>query len=217
MTENNAERQTGEKRGRGRPRTARADDRRAIIIDCAYKAFLELGYAGTTTDLVAARAKVSKREIYGLFSSKTVMFGEIILARRHLILDLPRPGDEDIPILDALCRIFRIDIDEDEQKERDALLHLVVRESLHFPELNDYLYDNEIIRSRENLMDWLSAEAAKGRIVVEDAATCAGMLMDIVFGALLPRRRRHGQSDGEFRRRHIRRCFEIFVRGVSPP
>ncbi len=154
--------------------------------------FIEKGFARTTTADVASRASISKRDLYGLFADKTELFLEAVQSRRHLIVDLPRPSDESLPPREALRAIFRLDLEDREADERDALLNLIARESLLLPELNRLLYDSGIISSRELLMDWLVDRMETGALPSCDPAMLAGLLMDVVFGALLPRR--HGKT-----------------------
>jgi AcrR family transcriptional regulator len=200
---------------RGRPRATGDAERRQIILRAAHEAFVEFGFAGTTTAIVAAKAKVSKRTIYESFADKTALFAAVIREHQHLILDLPRPPDEDLPLLDTMIQLFRLDIDEDAERSREAILNLMTKESVLFPELSDYLYETEAIRSREALIEWLQLEATRGRITVEDPFVYAGMLMDIVFGALLPRRRLQNAPDRALRREHIKKRLAIFLRGID--
>ncbi|MBO9187044.1 TetR/AcrR family transcriptional regulator [Rhizobium sp. K1/93] len=205
----------GPPRGRrGRPRVFSENERRKAILGAAQEAFVELGFSRTTTQVVAAKAKVSKRSIYEVFTDKTAMFAEVIRNEGAIFLDLPRPSREQLPLLDTLVRIFRLDIDEAAELRREALLHLIMRESLQFPELSDYLYDNGIIRAREDLIEWLRSQNEADRLTIEDPAVCSGMLMDIVFGALLPRRRLKAAADRELRKLHIKKRLEIFLNGV---
>ncbi|MFT4075723.1 MAG: TetR/AcrR family transcriptional regulator [Asticcacaulis sp.] len=201
--------------GRGRPRLHDDETRRAMIIRGAHEAFVEHGFLNTTTAMVATAAKVSKRSIYEVFDNKTELFAAVIREYRRLILDLPRPEGEDLPVLETLFLIFRLDIDEAAQKEREAILNLLVRESVLMPDLSDYLYEHNILRSREDLIEWLNEEARRGRMTIEDPLVCAGMLMDIVFGALLPRRRIHQAAERAQRLEHIKQRLEIFVRGIG--
>lgn len=201
---------------RGRPRLVDEHQRRAAIVKAAHEAFVELGFARTTTAIVAARAKVSKRSLYELFEDKTELFAAVVRENRRLILDLPRPPDETLPMLDTLFRIFRLDIDEKAEREREAILNLIARESTQFPELSDYLYENNVLRSREELIEWLTGQTRQGRIVMDDPLVHAGMLMDIVFGALLPRRRPINGADRALRIEHIKKRLEIFLRGIRP-
>lgn len=200
---------------RGRPRLHDDETRRAMIIKGAHQAFVEHGFLNTTTAMVATAAKVSKRSIYEVFDNNTELFAAVIREYRRLILDLPRPEGEDLPVLDTLFLIFRLDIYEAAQREREAILNLLMRESVLMPDLSDYLYEHNILRSREDLIDWLAVEATRGRMIIEDPLVCAGMLMDIVFGALLPRRRIHQAAERAQRLEHIKKRLEIFVRGVQ--
>ncbi|WP_313192347.1 TetR/AcrR family transcriptional regulator [Shinella zoogloeoides] len=201
---------------RGRPRIVSDDERRSAIVKAAHEAFVEQGFARTTTAMVAARAKVSKRSLYEMFEDKTELFAAVVRENRHLILDLPRPAGEDLPLLDTLVRIFRLDIDEKAEREREAILNLIARESTQFPELSDYLYENNILRSREELIEWLLEQARQDRMVVDDPLIHAGMLMDIVFGALLPRRRLADRAGRTRRIEHIKQRLAIFLRGIQP-
>ncbi|WLT64397.1 TetR/AcrR family transcriptional regulator [Escherichia coli] len=47
-----------------------ASERKKAIVIGAYSAFIELGFAQTSTTEIARRAKVSKRTIYEVFSNK---------------------------------------------------------------------------------------------------------------------------------------------------
>lgn len=200
---------------RGRPKVIGEAQRRQSIVRAAHEAFVELGFARTTTAVVAARAKVSKRSIYEVFGDKTELFAAVIGENQHLILDLPRPEDETLSIFETLIGIFRLDIDDEAERAREAILNLIVRESAQFPELSDYLYEHKIIRSREKLVEWLQREAERGRMTIDDPLLCAGMLMDIVFGALLPRRRLLQAADRARRTEDIKKRLEIFLRGIG--
>lgn len=200
---------------RGRPKVVDNEERRRVIVSAAREAFMELGFARTTTAIVAAKARTSKRSIYALFTDKTALFAAVIDEYRHLILDLPRPEGEDLGLFETLVAIFRLDIDEGAEREREAILNLIARESVLFPELSEYLYENNIIRSRELLLEWLASEAERGRMDIEDPMVVAGMLMDIVFGALLPRRRLRHRLDRAARIEHIKKRLQIFLRGIG--
>lgn len=199
----------------GRPKVVESDQRRRSILAAAREAFVELGFARTTTAEVAARAKVSKRAIYEVFANRTELFAEVIRDCQHLIVDLPRPDGEDLPVFETLVRIFRLDLDDDAERAREALLNLIARESTLLPELSDYLYENGVIRSREALVEWLLMESRRGRMSIDDPLVHAGMLMDIVFGALLPRRRLKHPADRALRTEHIRQRLAIYLRGIG--
>ncbi len=73
--------------GRGRPkaheqaRLARSELYKKLILDAAEQEFAELGFEAARIQKVAERAQLSVGTIYGLFSSKTELYGAIHLVR----------------------------------------------------------------------------------------------------------------------------------------
>jgi len=203
-------------RPRGRPRTVSEEIRRDRIIESAFDAFLELGYAGTTTDIVAARCGISKRTLYEVFSSKIELFEAVVVAHRRTMLDLPCDHDGR-PFADALASIFWIDIEPKLERRRWAFIHLVMTEIRQFPEIGDMLRRDGVEKSRRLLADRLALERDRGVIASDDVQSDAGMLMDMIFGGLAirpggpPKR-----LDRNQRRNYIRRCIDVFLNGVSP-
>jgi TetR/AcrR family transcriptional repressor of mexJK operon len=203
-------------RPRGRPRAASEEARREQIIESALDVFLELGYAGTTTDIVAARCGISKRTLYEVFSSKTELFQAVIVAHRRTMLDLPCDHD-DRPFADALASIFWIDIQPKLERRRRAFIHLVMTEIRQFPEIGAMLRRDGVEESRRLLADWLTLERDRGVIASDDVRSDAGMLMDMIFGGLAIRPRGPPKRlDRNQRRNYIRRCIDVFLNGVSP-
>ncbi|MGH6682076.1 MAG: TetR/AcrR family transcriptional regulator, partial [Bradyrhizobium sp.] len=69
---------------------------RGRILEAAFSAFRESGYAATSTLEIATRARVSKRELYALVGNKDELLAACISARAkrlHLPADLPAPRD----------------------------------------------------------------------------------------------------------------------------
>ncbi|ORM65525.1 TetR/AcrR family transcriptional regulator [Pantoea rodasii] len=200
---------------RGRPKTQDEASRRQSIISHAFQAFIELGFAQTSTAEIARRAKISKRTLYEAFSDKKALFAAVIKQHRHLLLDLPRPKDEQHPLDETLFEIFRLNISEDEFLERDAILRLMTRESILFPELSDYLYESRAVRSRELLMEWLQTTANEKHLPLDDVEMVAGLLMDVVFGALVPHRRVSQTEERQKITAHIKRRIQIILLGTG--
>lgn len=203
-------------RPRGRPKTVSDEERRGQIIAEARTAFHELGYGGATMDLVAARCKLSKQTLYKLFPSKADLFMAIIDAHRATMLRLPRDPDETLSLDVALEDIFMIDIGEEEERDREAVIHLFVRESQAFPEIGMLLTTHGVQQSRQLLADWLEQQKARGRIDLSDTAGGARMLMNLIFGAMtsLPGCP-SDWPDRETRQEHLRHCIKVFLGGVA--
>src|ERR1700747_939886 len=71
---------------------------RARILDAAFAAFMESGYAAASTLEIATRARVSKRELYALVGSKQEMLVACIRERARRLkvpADLPEPRDRE--------------------------------------------------------------------------------------------------------------------------
>jgi len=203
-------------RRRGRPKVMSDAAQRERIVDGARKLLLANGYARTTTDDVAAACRISKQTLYRHFPGKPALFAAIVESHRQTMLALP--GDYgDLPLDKALETIFRIDIDPKADRERVALLRLVLVESQQFPELDNMLRRHGADKSRGELAAWLDAQARAGRIAIDDADSTAHILMNMIFSIAGPNSGRHLAWPGAQKRRdHIRRCIAIFLAGVVP-
>src|SRR5260221_13485000 len=83
-----------------KPRAENADEipPRVRILDAAFSAFMETGFAATSTLEIATRARVSRRELYALVGSKQEMLAACIgerAARLDLPANLPEPHDRE--------------------------------------------------------------------------------------------------------------------------
>jgi len=209
--------QAATRRPRGRPKTASDDARRAEIVKAARVTFYELGYGGTTMDLVAARCKISKQTLYRLFPGKTDLFMAIIAEHRASMLALPREANENLPLDEALEQIFMIDIDEAKEREREAFVHLAMSESRQYPEVARLMHTYGAKQSQQMLADWLNQQRQRGLIEIADTVSAARMLMTMIFGAMISKPGHPNDwPDRETRLRHLRQCIKIFVAGVQP-
>lgn len=71
---------------------------RARILDAAFAAFTERGYAAASTLEIATRARVSKRELYALVGNKEALLVACIserAGRLQLPADVPEPRDRE--------------------------------------------------------------------------------------------------------------------------
>ncbi|MGR9173877.1 TetR/AcrR family transcriptional regulator [Hyphomicrobiales bacterium] len=202
-------------RKRGRPKASSDDEKRSHIVANAGKIFVKHGYAASTTAIVAAEAGVSKQTLYRLFESKEELFAAVVRDHRRMMLDLPRQPEQG-PVSRSLEQIFMIDMDEERDIARAGLLQLVFREAPQFPELIEILNNEGLLASRQLLADWLEARQAEGRLRLDDAASGARMLMDMVFGGMgPPEGRTSAWPDRTTRLAHLRRCIAVFCKGVG--
>jgi AcrR family transcriptional regulator len=186
----------------------------ATIARQARDLFLDKGYARTAMEDIAARCRISKRTLYRLFPNKAEVFGVIIDDHRHSMLALPANYD-DLPLEEAIGRIFLIDIDEAAHRKRIEVIRLAIVEGRQFPELAALVRERGADKSLAMLTEWLEAQAQRGRIDIEDAGATAKMLADMIFGAIVMNRGEDPQRlDDDGWRVHLRRAIRIFVNGV---
>jgi AcrR family transcriptional regulator len=113
------------------------DPVRRRILDAAFSAFMEKGYAATSTLEIATRARVSKRELYALVGNKQDMLVACIAARAERLrvpADLPEPRDRTTlaRVLESLgARLLR----EVSDPTVIAVFRLAIAEAVRAPEI----------------------------------------------------------------------------------
>jgi len=80
---------------------------RERIREAAFTTFMEKGYAGTNTREIAARAKVSKRELYALYEDKQAMLEDCIRFKAERPRQpLPLQPVQEMPALRSALEAF---------------------------------------------------------------------------------------------------------------
>ncbi len=106
------------------------------ILECARQEFLNHGYAATTVDIIAARARSSKRTIYARYPTKAALFEA---AAADYIERMIAPIEEElIPGLNAreqLIRLGKALLSAATDPASLALDRIVMSEATAFPEL----------------------------------------------------------------------------------
>ncbi|WP_272701408.1 TetR/AcrR family transcriptional regulator [Desulfovibrio sp. Fe33] len=201
---------------RGRPKAMSDDERRKRIVQTAEKLFVRKGFAGTRTLEIAARCKISKQTMYRLFPTKLDLFAAVVEAHRMKMVDFSDRYD-DLPLDQALARMFMIDLDQESYELRAAFLRTINIESVQHPQIRDLLRRQGGRRTRMELKAWLDRQCEKGRLDVESTDSAAHMLMDTLVGAVFfDALGGFGWANREERAAHFRRCIDIFLKGALP-
>lgn len=201
-------------RARGRPKQRPDDEERQRISAAACDLYLDVGYAATTMDAVAARCKVSKKTLYQLFPAKTDLFRAMVADHRKTMLALPRTDDDMAPA-QALAEIFRLDIDEAENRERLAFIRLAVADSDRFPEIGEAITLEGAEPARRLLAGWLGRQQERGALRPFPPEAAARMLMDMVLSVLVKRFPGDALLTREDRFAHARQCIDLFLHGLA--
>jgi AcrR family transcriptional regulator len=124
------------------PSMERSDGRaeseaRGRILEAAFAAFMQSGYAATSTLEIATRARVSKRELYALVGNKQEMLIACISARATRLqvpADLPVPRDRET--LSQILASFGTQlVREITDPTVIAVFRLAIAEAVHAPEV----------------------------------------------------------------------------------
>jgi AcrR family transcriptional regulator len=185
-----------------------------VIVRHALDLFVDHGYAATSMDGIAAGCHISKRTLYRLFPSKIELFAAMVEEHRHSMLVFP-PHDPAMPIEDQLARVFLVDIGAEGERKRTAFIHMAVIESRQIPDLAQVMRREGGDKSRALLGDWLAEAKARDLIDVENPDAAAGILMDMMFGAVALKTGRGAEwPGGEDRAAYMRQCIRYFVNGI---
>jgi AcrR family transcriptional regulator len=204
----------GPARARGRPKQRPDSEERQRILGIACALFLDVGYGGTTMDAVASHCGISKKTLYRLFPAKTDLFKAMVADHRRTMLDLPRP-DDGLPPAEALAAIFRLDIDETENRERLAFIRLAMADADRYPEIGEAIALEGAQAAMHLLAEWLAQQQARGVLRPFSPESAARMLIDMVFSVLVKRYPGDSLLTGEQRIAHARRCIEVFLDGLA--
>lgn len=164
---------------RGRPPVMALDERRRRILDAAADVFSERGYAAASMDEVAKACGMSRKTIYGLFSSKSDLFAALVMQA------VPEPEEHE-PFVgrsfeDALMRVIDRICAVALAPRGIASLRLVIAESRLAPELAAIYYENTVDRGRR----FLAAELRRLNKAFGRADEDVEQLSDILFGAVV--------------------------------
>jgi AcrR family transcriptional regulator len=127
---------------RASTRTRREDEGedtavRGRILEAAFAAFKQSGYAATSTLEIATRARVSKRELYALVGNKQEMLIACIRERAKRLqapADLPVPHDRET-LGEVLASFGAQLVREVSDPAVIAVFRLAIAEAIHAPEV----------------------------------------------------------------------------------
>ncbi len=181
-------------RRRGRPSGSQGTELLAI----ARAVFLEHGFAGTTMEAVAARARISKTSLYQAHPSKDALFAAVVRDWAARGRDAMRPhlerllAAEDLPAaLLGFARTMQAGIlSPDVLRMR----RLVAGEAARFPGVAAGYVADSWDRNIAGLGAALAALAGHDRIRVDDPLTAAQQFTWLVVGAALNDRTLRGDD-----------------------
>jgi AcrR family transcriptional regulator len=159
---------------------------RARILDAAFAAFMNSGYAATSTLEIATRARVSKRELYALVGNKQQMLAACISARATRLqvpADLPVPRDRET-LEHVLASFGTRLVREITDPTVIAVFRLAIAEAIQAPEVAQALDSIGRAASRSALRQIMAGAQASG-LLSGRAAELAEQFGGLLWGNLM--------------------------------
>jgi AcrR family transcriptional regulator len=159
---------------------------RQRILDAAFSAFMERGFAETSTLEIATRARVSKRELYALVGSKQEMLAACIgerAQRLRMPAGLPEPKDRET-LARALETLGTQLLREISDPTVIAVFRLAIAEAVRAPEVAQALHSLGAEPSRAALREMMSRARAAG-LLNGDPAEMAEHFVGLLWGTLM--------------------------------
>jgi AcrR family transcriptional regulator len=159
---------------------------RKRILGAALSAFMEGGFAQTSTLEIATRARVSKRELYALFGSKEAMLIACITERAQRLkapADLPELRDRKI-LTEVLTAFATRLLTETTDPVVVAVFRLAISEAVHAPKVAQAL---EIIARKptRDALRAIMANARSARLLAGDPDAMAEKFSGLLWGDLM--------------------------------
>ncbi|HEY3032950.1 MAG TPA: TetR/AcrR family transcriptional regulator [Bradyrhizobium sp.] len=158
---------------------------RQRILEAAFSAFMESGFAAASTLEIATRARVSKRELYALVGSKQEMLVACIRERAKRLqmpADLPEPHDRQ-----ALARTLETFGTQLLREVSDptviAVFRLAIAEAVRAPEVARALNTLGVEASRAALRE-VVIRARSAELISGDASVMAEQFAGLLWGNL---------------------------------
>jgi len=166
-------------------------DTRTRVLKAAFALFSERGFAGTSMLEIATGAKVSKRDLYALFSDKHALLVDCIEQRARemrRMLDPATPLPPDKTALSAMLIELGSDILRAASRPEVLMLYrLAIAESDRAPDVARLLDEAGREANVNALAEFIAKAQARGLIEDGDATVLAARYMALLWGDLLVR------------------------------
>jgi AcrR family transcriptional regulator len=164
-------------------REARKAERRAAIVEVAWRHFLDRGYAGTSMSAIVEEMGGSKGTLWSYFASKEELLAATIDAQTGSfqsmmteIIDSARDMTEVLTIL-ARKLVARVT-----SPDAIALQRLIIGEVERFPEIGRIFYDRGPGVGRALLSDYIDRQVRAGVLPECDPDEAAQLFLDVCTG-----------------------------------
>lgn len=151
--------------------------KRSAVVAAAAELFVTRGYDGTSMDMIAEAADVSRQTVYNQFASKEALFRAIIddvLDEFMAPLVSANPRAE---LRDTLVSFAEHTLGLLVRPKFIGLYRLAVAETSRFPDLGRTTFEAGVLRGQETISQYLREQARDGKLELMDPFVAAGQFM----------------------------------------
>lgn len=208
------------KRKMGRPTADAAVRLTSHILASAREIFFENGFDGASADMIAERARISKRTLYARFGNKARMFEAVILDEIDTQLKALQPTiDEGLDVRGKLQSIADVLLGWLLTPRIASMERVVIAQAVRFPALAANIHEFGFRRAVQWVATILAHASAKGELALSDPVFAAEQFVNLVVVAPM-RRSALGLAPAAYdadARDRIARGIELFIHGCAAP
>lgn len=166
-------------------RYSRRDARRRAFLDAAMQLFMEKGYGATSLHDVVSRSGGSLSTLYEMFGNKAGLFRELIEDKCATVSSMfDDAAIADVPLEQALTRFAYQLLGLCSSGESAAAYRLLIAEGPQNPELATTFFENGPDAGRARMANYLSVQAARGALELDDPLIAADRFCGMLFSDL---------------------------------
>ena len=177
--------------------TLKGKARRLRLLEKAADAFLELGYAEASMQMIVRETGGSASTAYQLFGNKEGLLIAVLQRElEHMRSEVFPESLFDLPVVEALTKIAERLVAYCVQQRSVRVYRLVMSESHRQEQIADYLRQQVALQIVDPLECCLRAACARGELTVAEPAQAALMLSHLINGIAHEARLGGGYADG---------------------
>ena len=191
-------------------------EKRTKILDSALQVFAEKGFERASMDQIAAKAGLTKPTVYTYFSSKDVLFQEVMTQPRETMMTA-FDASSDLDMVERLLNFAWAYADTVMRPDFLALARLTIGEAQRIPGTGRVYQQSGPDKVLSGLMTFMSEQKKQGRLTFDDAELAAEDFWGLILSA--PRNRALHVPEKTFTQAELARFIHngicVFLRAYS--
>lgn len=157
------------------------EEKRTAVVRAAMELFLEQGYERTSLQQIGKRADVSTATLFKRFPTKAALFEAMVEDFWAVPPPCPDRALSENPAIGlrkmgvSYAMLLR-------SPDMQAIYRLIISEAPRFPDLGRAVYERAKGPFLSRLQEYLSLQAAAGRLIVDDVEMAAEQFLAVITG-----------------------------------